>query len=67
MSYLFILFTYLAQLLSVKVPYTLLRDINIDHAYVEDIKAEETTIVNIITTSHPIRSNATFIINLDAN
>ena len=38
----------------------------VDHAYIEDTEAEETTIADIITTSHPIRSNATFIINLDA-
>ena len=40
---------------------------SIDYAHVEDTKAEETTIVNIITTSHPIKSNAIFTINLDAS
>ena len=40
---------------------------SIDHAHIEDTKAEETTIVDIITTNHPIRSNATSIINLDAS
>ena len=39
---------------------------SIDHAYIEDTKAEETTIADIITTSHPVGSNATSIINLDA-
>ena len=40
---------------------------NIDYAYIKDTKAEETTIADIITTSHPIKSNATSIINLDTN
>ena len=40
---------------------------SVDHAYMEDTEAEETTIVNIVTTSHPVGSNAIFIINLDAN
>ena len=39
----------------------------IDHAYIEDTEAEKTTIVDIITTGHPIRSNAISIINLDAS
>ena len=39
---------------------------SVDHAHIEDTKAEETTIVNIITTGHPIRNNAISIINLDA-
>ena len=39
----------------------------VDYAHIEDTKAEETTIVNIITTSHPVRSNATSVINLDAS
>ena len=39
---------------------------SIDRAHVEDIKAEKTTIVDIITTSHPVGSNAISIINLDA-
>ena len=38
---------------------------SMDHAYIENIKAEETTIADIITTSHPIRYNTTSIINLD--
>ena len=40
---------------------------SINHAHIEDTKAEETTIVDIITTGHPIESNAIFIINLDAS
>ena len=39
----------------------------VDYAHVEDTKVEETTIVDIITTSHPIKSNTTFIINLNTN
>ena len=41
--------------------------LSIDHAYIKDTKAEKTTIADIITTSHPIRSNATSVINLDAS
>ena len=41
--------------------------LSIDYAYIEDIKAKETTIVDIITTSHPVRSNAISIINLNAS
>ena len=40
---------------------------SINYAYVKDTKAEETTIADITTTSHPIRSNTTFTINLDAS
>ena len=40
---------------------------SVDHAHIEDIKVEETTIADIITTSHSVRSNVTSIINLDAN
>ena len=39
----------------------------INHTYIKDTKAEETTIVDIITTSYPIKSNVTFIINLNTN
>ena len=38
---------------------------SIDYAYIKNTKAEETTIADIITTSHPVRSNVTSIINLD--
>ena len=40
---------------------------SIDHVHIKDTKAEETTIADIATTGHPIRSNTTSIINLDAN
>ena len=40
---------------------------SVDYAHIEDTKVEETTIVDIITTSHPIGSNAISIINLNAN
>ena len=39
----------------------------VDYAYIKDTKAEETTIADIITTGHLIRSNITSIINLDAS
>ena len=39
----------------------------VDYAYIEDTKAEETTIADIITTSHPIGSNTISIINLNAS
>ena len=37
----------------------------VDHAHIEDTEAEETTVADIITTSHPVESNATSVINLD--
>ena len=41
---------------------------SIDYVYIEeDTKVEKTTVVDIITTTHPIRSNTTSIINLDAS
>ena len=40
---------------------------SINHAHIKDTKIEETTIVNIITTSYPIRSNIISIIYLDAS
>ena len=39
----------------------------INYAHIEDTKAEETTIVDIITTSYPIRSNVISVINLDTS
>ena len=39
----------------------------VNYAYIEDTEVEETTIADIITTSHPIRSKAISIINLNAN
>ena len=40
---------------------------SIDYTYIKDTKAEETTIVDIITTSHSVGSNAISVINLDAS
>ena len=39
---------------------------SVNHAHVEDTKAEETIIADIVTISHPVRSNAISVINLDA-
>ena len=40
----------------------------VDYIYVEeDTKVKETTIADITTTTHPIKSNATSVINLDAS
>ena len=39
----------------------------VDHAHIKDTKVEETIIVDIITTSHSIKSNTISIINLDIN
>ena len=42
--------------------------LGVDHVHIEkDTVVEETTVVDTITTSHPIRSNAISIINLDAS
>ena len=41
--------------------------LSINYTHIKDTKVEETTIADIITTSHPIRSNIISIINLDAN
>ena len=40
---------------------------SINYAYIEDTKVEETTIADIITTSHPVGDNAISVINLDAS
>ena len=40
---------------------------SINYTHIKDIEVEETTIADIITTSHPIRSNAISIINLNTN
>ena len=40
---------------------------SIDYAHIKDTKAEKTTIADIITTSYPVGSNTTSIINLDAS
>ena len=40
----------------------------VDHVYIKkDTKVEETTVADIITTTYPVRSDATSIINLDAS
>ena len=39
----------------------------VDHAHIEDTEAEETTIADITTTSYPVGSNATSVINLDTS
>ena len=41
--------------------------LSVDHAHIENTEAEETTIADIIITSHSVRSNATSAINLDTN
>ena len=40
---------------------------SINHAHIEDTEVEETIIVDIITTSHPVRNNTTSVINLDTS
>ena len=40
---------------------------SMDYAHVKDTKAEEPTIVDIITTSHPVGSNIISVINLNTN
>jgi hypothetical protein len=40
----------------------------VDYVYIEeDTEVEETTVADIVTTTHPIGSNATSIISLDAS
>jgi hypothetical protein len=39
----------------------------VNYIHIEDIKVKETTIVDIITTIYPIKSNTIFTINLDAS
>ena len=40
----------------------------VDHVYIEeDTEVEETTVADIATTTHPVRSNAISAINLDAS
>ena len=41
--------------------------LSINYVYIEDTEAEETTMVDIITTNYPVGSNATSVINLDAS
>ena len=40
---------------------------SVNYAHIKDTEVKEITIADIITTSHPIGSNAIFIINLDAS
>jgi hypothetical protein len=40
--------------------------LSVNYTYIEDTEVEETTIADIIIISHPVRSNAISIINLDA-
>ena len=40
---------------------------SINYAHIKNTKVEETTIADIITTSHPIKSNTTSVISLDAS
>ena len=41
---------------------------SVNHVYIEeDTEVEETTIADIITTSHSVKSDAIFIVNLDAS
>ena len=41
--------------------------LSVNYIHIKDTKAEGTTIVDIITTSHPVRSNAISAINLNAS
>ena len=40
---------------------------SVNYAHIEDTKVKETTIADIITTSHPVRSNAISVINLNTS
>ena len=41
---------------------------SVDYVYIEeDTEVEETTVADIVTTTYPVRSNTTFIINLDTS
>ena len=39
----------------------------VDYIYIKDTKVEETTVADIATTGHPVRSDAISIINLDTS
>ena len=39
----------------------------VDYTHIKNTEAEETTIADIITTSHPVKNNVIFIINLNTN
>ena len=40
---------------------------SVDYVYIKDTKVKETTVVDIVTTTYPIRSNTIYIINLDTS
>ena len=41
--------------------------LGVDHAYIKNTEAEKTTIVDIVTTNHPIGNNIISVINLDTS
>ena len=41
--------------------------LSINHAHIEDTEVEETTMADIATIGHPVGSNTTSVINLDAS
>ena len=43
------------------------KTLSINYIHIKDTVMEETTIVDIITTNHPIRSNAISVINLNTS
>ena len=40
---------------------------SVNHAHIKNTKAKETTVADIATTTHPIKSNTISAINLDAS
>ena len=40
---------------------------SVDYVHIENTKVEETTVVDIVITTHPVRSNAISVINLDTS
>ena len=40
---------------------------SMNYAHIEDTKVEETIIADIIITSHPVRNNTIFVINLNTS
>ena len=41
--------------------------LGVNYAHIEDTKAEEITVADIITTGYPVRSNTISVINLDTS
>jgi hypothetical protein len=41
--------------------------LSINYVHIKDTKVGETTVVDIVTTTYPVRSNAIFIISLNAS